>query len=130
MIPMSATEERTWHTIVKNPDAPAVEIAEAAQVSADFAQNLINRIGSDHPHKTDQPVRDRNVGTSDYAKHKIQPWDIWLEYNLNPWDADIIKRVLREKPGQRRLDYQKIMHVCEERIRQLDAEAANLGGES
>lgn len=69
-------------------------------------------------------VRDYNVGKSDYAKHKIQPWDIWKEYNLNPWDADIIKRVLRTKEGEsRRLDYEKIIHICNERIRQIDAEA-------
>lgn len=68
-------------------------------------------------------VRDYNVGKSDYAKHKIQPWDIILEYNLNYWDGDIIKRVLRTKEGEsRRLDYEKIIHICSERIRQIDAE--------
>lgn len=65
-------------------------------------------------------IRSHNIGASDYAKYKIQPWDIWLEYNLNPWDADIVKRVLRNKPGERRLDYEKIIHVCQERIRQID----------
>lgn len=69
-------------------------------------------------------VRDYNVGRSDYAKHKIQPWDIWKEYNLNPWDADIVKRVLRTKEGEsRRLDYEKIIHICQERIRQIAEEA-------
>jgi hypothetical protein len=69
-------------------------------------------------------VRDYNIGGSDYATHKIQPWDIWLEYNLNPWDGDIIKRVLRNKEGDsRELDYQKIKHICDERIRQLREEA-------
>lgn len=69
-------------------------------------------------------VRDYNVGKSDYAKHKIQPWDIWKEYNLNPWDADIAKRVLRTKEGEERsLDYEKIIHICRERIRQLAEEA-------
>lgn len=68
-------------------------------------------------------VRDYNVGKSDYSKHKIQPWDIWLEYGLNPWDADIVKRVLRTKEGEdRKLDYEKIIHICKERIRQLEAE--------
>lgn len=67
-------------------------------------------------------VRDYNVGKSDYAKHKIQPWDIILEYSLNYWDGDIIKRVLRTKEGEsRRLDYEKIIHICNERIRQIDA---------
>lgn len=69
-------------------------------------------------------VRDYNVGKSDYAKHKIQPWDIILEYSLNYWDGDIIKRVLRTKEGDpRRLEYEKIIHICNERIRQIDAEA-------
>ena len=68
-----------------------------------------------------------NVGASDYAKRKIQPWDIWLEYKLNPWDADIIKRILRTKiiggmtPTEARIeDYQKIKHICDERIAQLE----------
>lgn len=65
-------------------------------------------------------VRKYNIGSSDYAKRKIQPWDIWLEYELNPWDADIVKRVLRNKQGQPRTEeYQKIIHICEERIRQI-----------
>lgn len=67
-------------------------------------------------------VRDYNVGKSDYAKHKIQPWDIWKEYKLNPWDADIVKRILRTKStDSRKPDYEKIIHIAKERIRQLDA---------
>ena len=73
----------------------------------------------DH-YKQYSDVRSYNVGSSDYSKHKIQPWDIWLEYNLNPWDADIIKRTLRSKKGSsRKEDYEKIIHICKERIRQL-----------
>ena len=76
-------------------------------------------------------VRDYNIGKSDYSKHKIQPWSIWLEYNLNPWDADIVKRVLRTKEGEdRKLDYEKIIHVCQERIRQLEAERTEVAEES
>ena len=71
----------------------------------------------------DTSVRAYNRGASDYARHVVQPWTIWLEYNLNPWDADIVKRVLRNKQGEsRRLDYEKIIHICEERIRQIDME--------
>ena len=44
-----------------------------------------------------------------------------IKYMVKYWDADIIKRVLRAKPGERRLDYEKIKHVCDERIRQIDA---------
>lgn len=75
----------------------------------------------------DSCVRDHNEGSSNYAKHVIQPWAIWQDYNLNPWDADIVKRVLRtkEEPGisekeARILDYKKIIHICQERLRQLE----------
>lgn len=68
-----------------------------------------------------EDVRSYNVGQSDYSEHKIQPWDIWLEYKLNPWDADIVKRILRTKStDSRRLDYEKIIHICKERIRQIE----------
>lgn len=74
-------------------------------------------------------IRSSNVGRSDYSQHLIQPWSIWLDYGLNPWDADIVKRILRtkEEPGlseteARLLDYNKIIHICEERIRQLSIE--------
>lgn len=71
-------------------------------------------------------VRNNNIGTSDYSEHVIQPWSIWIDYNLNPWDADIVKRVLRTKresgkseEDARIMDYEKIIHICKERIRQL-----------
>lgn len=69
--------------------------------------------------------RHSNEGPSNYAEHIIQPWAIWMDWNLNPWDADIIKRTLRTKESDGRLlDYKKIIHVCNERIRQLQAEAS------
>lgn len=71
-------------------------------------------------------TRKDNVGESDYSKHIIQPWSIWIDYNLNAFDADIIKRVLRTKSvsgktakDARIEDYEKIIHICNERIRQL-----------
>ena len=68
-----------------------------------------------------EDIRSYNVGASDYAQHKIQPWDIYLDYNLNPWDADIVKRVLRTKKTDTRImDYEKIIHTCKERIRQIN----------
>ena len=71
-------------------------------------------------------VRSYNVGESDYSKHLIQPWSVWQEYNLNPWDADIVKRVLRTKQTDpRRLDYEKIIQICQERIRQLKKGSQN-----
>lgn len=74
----------------------------------------------------DNEIRKYNIGSSNYSKHIIQPWSIWLDYKLDPWDADIIKRVLRTKKEEGKTeiqsrieDYQKIIHVCNEKIRQL-----------
>lgn len=69
-------------------------------------------------------VQGYNAGKSDYARHSIRPWDIRKEYNLNPWDADIVKRVLRGREGEERaLDYEKIIRICEYRISELSKEA-------
>lgn len=71
----------------------------------------------------DTNVRSDNAGKSDYSKHVIQPWSIIKEYNLNYWDGDIIKRILRTKEGEtRELDYTKIIHICKERLRQIAVE--------
>lgn len=86
--------------------------------------NNFNRLGL-----IPSDVREANVGKSNYAKHTIQPWSIWIDYDLNPWDADIVKRVLRTKEEEgmslkesRLLDYEKIIHICQERMRQLNNE--------
>lgn len=69
----------------------------------------------------DSGTRSFNVGASDYADHFIQPWSCWIDWKLNPWDADIVKRIARKKIGEDEMErYQKIIHICEERIRQLN----------
>ena len=66
-------------------------------------------------------TRNYNIGASDYSIRVIQPWSIWQEYEMNPWDADIQKRLLRNKStDSRKMDYEKIIHICKERIRQID----------
>ena len=87
--------------------------------------------------ETNEDIRSYNVGNSNYSKHKIQPWDIWREYNFNPWVADIVKRILRtkEEPGKskedaRIMDYEKIIHICKERIRQINEDKKEEGTSS
>lgn len=71
----------------------------------------------------DSGVRSDNVGKSDYSKHIIQAWSIIKEYELNYWDGDIVKRVLRTKEDNpRKMDYEKIIHNAKERIRQIEIE--------
>ena len=94
------------------PVAPGIE---RKSIPADLYDEL-DRLGI-----IPNDVRSANVGKSDYSQHIIQAWTIWLAYKLNPWDADIVKRVLRHKEGDsRRMDYEKIIHISQERIRQID----------
>lgn len=91
---------------------------EAKEIRVDYPKDAFLKFPAD---LDVQHVRSYNVGESDYAQHKIQPWDIWIEYKLNPFDADIIKRVLRhKKTDSRKMDYEKIIHICQERIRQIE----------
>ena len=74
-------------------------------------------------------IRNYNVGSSNYSSMPkgYQTWDLWKIFHMNPWDADIQKRLLRTKAEpcmtmaeSRKMDYQKIIHVCQERINQID----------
>lgn len=69
-------------------------------------------------------TRSHNVGKSNYSTKLIQPWTVWRAYpELTSFDHDIIKRVLRSKEGDaRRMDYEKIIHICEECIRGIDVQ--------
>ena len=68
-------------------------------------------------------IRHTNVGASDYSKHIIQPWSVWLDWGLNPWDADIVKRICRHKDGEDdKTKYEKIIHICQERLRQISTD--------
>ncbi len=103
------------HTIADTID-PWLE--SVARDNEEKIRRLVELGVLDTPENT--AVRDHNIGASDYAKHIFQPWVAWQEYNLDPWDADIVKRVLRNKAGESRiLDYEKIKHICDEKIRQL-----------
>ena len=70
-----------------------------------------------------QTVSDYNVGKSNYAKHKIQPWDVWLDYNLDPFRADLIKRTLRTKEEEgmtlretKIQDLEKMKHIIDKML--------------
>ena len=99
-------------------------VIEYKQIEEDL-YNKLNELGL-----IPNDVRKGNIGKSNYSKHLIQPWSIWIDYDLNPWDADIVKRILRTKEESgmserdaRIMDYEKIKHICDERIRQLKLES-------
>ena len=66
----------------------------------------------------------RQVGGKHYMVHKIQPWHIIDEYNLNYYEGNALKYLLRVKDN-REEDLEKCIHYLEreldnERERKLD----------
>ncbi len=62
-------------------------------------------------------VRHGQVGGDHYRIHKIQPWDIWEEYNLDPWRANTLKYLLRAgDKGPAVQDLKKALHYLQKCI--------------
>lgn len=60
----------------------------------------------------------KQEGGNHYVKHgKIQPWHIIKEYNLDFWEGNVLKYLLREKEN-RLEDLKKAKHYIEYLIEQ------------
>ena len=85
--------------LAENEDLDNISnIREFLDINSETINKLIN-LGI--LKKTSASCRDYNVGKSNYSKHIIQPWAIWQDYNLNPWDADIVKQIGRASCRER-----------------------------
>ena len=58
----------------------------------------------------------KQIGGDHYAKHTIQPWDIIREYELDFFEGNALKYLLRQKDN-RLEDLQKAAHYLEECIK-------------
>jgi len=61
-------------------------------------------------------ARDSQVGGDHYAKHTIQPWDIWEAYGLNAFEGAVIKYVLRHRDKNGVEDLKKARHTLDRLI--------------
>ena len=69
----------------------------------------------DEPELQMQNAGSRQVGGSHYQTNRIQPWDIIEAYDLNFFEGNAIKYILRRK-GNRLEDLQKAAHYLEKMI--------------
>lgn len=59
----------------------------------------------------------RQVGGDHYLKMKIQPWEIIDALGLNFYEGNILKYLVRKKPGVDRVtDLKKLIHCTEHLI--------------
>jgi len=56
---------------------------------------------------------DRQVGGTHYTDLGIQPWDIIEANNLNYWEGNVVKYLLRRKHENREEDLAKAIHYLE-----------------
>lgn len=61
----------------------------------------------------------KQYGGSHYLKHKIQPWDIIKEYELDFWEGNALKYLLRYKDKNGKEDLKKAIHYIEYLIERL-----------
>lgn len=56
----------------------------------------------------------RQVGGDHYLDHGCQPWDIIEDWDLDFWEGNALKYLLRRKPGVSRAeDLRKAIHYLE-----------------
>jgi hypothetical protein len=63
-------------------------------------------------------VMSRQVGGNHYKDKKMQPWSVIDEYNLNYYEGNILKYLLRDKEN-RIEDLEKLIHYAEKEILNL-----------
>ena len=70
-------------------------------------------------------ANDRQVAGDHYLKYgELQPWDLWVLWNLNPFQATIIKHVVRYKDKLGITDLEKARHYLDKLIEVEKAKVA------
>lgn len=67
--------------------------------------------------KKDERANQRQVAGEHYLKYgDLQPWDLWDIWNLNPFQASIIKHVVRYRDKLGVTDLEKAAHYLQKLI--------------
>ena len=77
---MTPQEERCWRYLLANRQATPAEVALNCDVTAAYAQTLIDRIASEN-WREPVNVLEQQVGGSHYKDMEVQPWqamEAWL----------------------------------------------------
>lgn len=58
-------------------------------------------------------VMAKQVGGTHYKGAAVQPWDIFMQYQLDPWSANVVKYILRFPKKAGKQDLEKAKHYIE-----------------
>ena len=72
------------------------------------------------PEILEEKFKDYQVG-GDHYKGKIEPWDVMMEWQLDPWLANVIKYIQRHRKKAGKEDLEKAKHYLDFAIANYDA---------
>ena len=65
-------------------------------------------------------IKSKQVGGDHYKGTKIQSWDVFLDWGLDPWACNVIKYVQRHRKKAGKADLEKAKHYLEFMIEHYD----------
>ena len=66
-------------------------------------------------------VMAKQVGGTHYKGAAVQPWDIFMQYKLDPWSANVVKYILRFPRKAGKQDLEKAKHYIEYLLANYDS---------
>ena len=66
-------------------------------------------------------VMAKQVGGTHYKGAAVQPWDIFMQYKLDPWSANVVKYILRFPKKAGKQDLEKAKHYIEYLLANYDS---------
>jgi hypothetical protein len=64
-------------------------------------------------------IKSKQIG-GDHYKSSIEPWDVFLDWGLDPWACNVIKYVQRHRKKAGKQDLEKAKHYLEFMIDNYD----------
>ena len=65
-------------------------------------------------------IKSKQVGGDHYKGTRIQSWDVFLDWGLDPWACNVIKYVQRHRKKAGKADLEKAKHYIEFMIEHYD----------
>ncbi len=97
-------------------DSPTIrQCCDSYKSAPDHAPNCLLLTTTTKPPDGPRPsVQSRQVGGTHYTNNKnMQPWDIWEAFDLDPWEANAIKYLLRHRLKGGVQDLEKAKHYID-----------------
>jgi hypothetical protein len=76
---------------------------------------------NNQPKTLDDYIKTKQVSGNHYKGTDVQPWDVFLDWGLDPWACNVIKYVQRHRKKAGKEDLEKAKHYLEFMIAKYDS---------